>query len=112
MSQSWGSRGGVWYRLTGAISWLSVGTARRPCEVSSGGLSDLRFGFLFLYPWLSGCRAGVHTHTTELEALSQSWESRGGLTYRLTGAISWLSLGTAPDSYTQLRAHDTNSYLV
>ena len=41
-----------------------------------------------LYPWLCGCRAGAYTHATELEALSQSWGSRGGLTYRLIGAQS------------------------
>ena len=66
-----------------------------PPRASSHGHGRLTFGSLLLYPWLSGCRAGVHTHTTEPEALSQSWESRGGLTYRLTGAISWVSLDTA-----------------
>ena len=81
--------------------------SRRTCppRASFHGHGRLTFGSLLLYPWLSGYRAGVHTHTTELEALSQSWSPYGGVWNRLGGAFSCLCL-TSHMSTSRASSHD------
>ena len=60
------------------------------------------FGFILLYLWLSGCRAGVHTHTTGLEALSQSWLPSGDVGCRSLGAFTCLCLTSHMSTSRQL----------
>ena len=66
------------FDMASEVSSLAC-VSRRMCppRASCHGHGQLTFGSLLMYVWLSGCRAGVHTHTTQLEALSQSWSPYG-----------------------------------
>ena len=70
-----------------AVSW------HRAVHVRSALVApwDLRCGSLLLYPWLSGCRAGVHTHTTEPEALSQLWSPSGLMAFGIASEVPSLA---------------------
>ena len=74
-----------------APSLACVSRAVCPPRGSGHGHGHLAFGFLLLYPWLSGYRAGVHTHTAGLEALSQSWLPSCDVGCRLRGTFSCLT---------------------
>ena len=52
---------------------------------------DLRCGSLLLYPWLCGYRFGVHTHTTEPEALSQLWSPSGLMAFGIASEVPSLA---------------------